>query len=269
MMEKSLSLRTLYSAEELKACETIQQEVWGIDDLGTTPVHFFVASVHSGGLVVGAFMDEKLVGFLNAFPAYVPEKQTGVGMHSDMMAVLPAYRAQGIGKRLKWFQRDWCLSRGINWITWTFDPLQAKNARLNLEHLGAVVSEYRVNEYGFLGGGLNGDLPTDRLLAFWDLQSSRVKQLAAGENLPALPRAKASALLSSSDARPIGTDLSLGEDCISVAIPESLNDLLASNFPLALEWRLKLREVLEHYLQKAYSITRFGNKSYLLEKNNL
>ncbi|MCA9839826.1 MAG: GNAT family N-acetyltransferase [Trueperaceae bacterium] len=264
-MSESLHLRTLHSAEELLACERIQQDVWGTDDLGVTPVHFFVASVHSGGFVLGAFDGDHMVAFLNGFPSYLPDKRTGVGLHSDMMGVLPAYRAKGLGRKLKWFQREWCLARNINWITWTFDPLQAKNARLNLEHLGVTVDEYRVNEYGVLGGGLNGNLPTDRLLAFWDLHAERVQHCRDGIKQAPVDLEKIPKALESVHGKPDHINLDLPDTQLRVAIPQDLNTLLATDFDLALAWRMAVREVLGQYLARGYQIVRFVEGTYIIE----
>ncbi len=268
-MTNTVNLRMLYTAEELVACEDLQRAVWGTDELGVTPVHFFVASAHSGGFVLGAFEGEQMIAFLNGFPSYLPETREGIGLHSDMMGVLPVYRARGLGRRLKWFQRDWCLARDMRWITWTFDPLQAKNARLNLEHLGVIVDEYRINEYGVLGGGLNGDLPTDRLLAYWDLESDRVKTCKAGKKLEPLDFSNIAKVLDNVSGKPTRPNLSLQDPLLRLSIPENLNDLLKHDFDLALAWRLAVRETLNYYLNQGYQIKRFIENSYVIENNNL
>ncbi len=137
-------VRALTQIDELRRCEEVQRSVWGFADLEVVAGSQMSAAVHAGGLVAGAWCEEIsgedadiLCGFVYGFPAY---EGNSVGFHSDMMAVLPNYRGLGIGQRLKQFQRERCLERGLNWMTWTFDPLQAKNARLNLEHLGATAS---------------------------------------------------------------------------------------------------------------------------------
>ena len=265
-----LNIRVLKTLNDFNQCEYLQKQVWGLEDLGIKPTHFFVASSHSGGLVLGAFAGNNLIGFLNGFPAYLPNKAphlpgVGLGFHSDMMAVLPEYRGQGIGRALKWRQREWCLARNIPWIAWTFDPLQRKNAHLNLEHLGVTVSEYRVNEYGELGGSLNADLPSDRLLAYWNLEADRVQRLAQGIKDDVNHRA--SYALRSINNKPAELKLELGSQYIAVDLPDSLNDLLKNDATLALEWRLAVREVLQHYLGAGYTIKRFLNTAYILSKS--
>lgn len=178
-MPDAVRIEPLETMDALRACEGLQLSVWGYEDLEVVPAAHMRASLHAGGLVAGAFVDARMVGFLYGFPAFAHEPGLSTrGMHSHMMAVLPEARGLGLGRRLKWFQRQWCVSHGMDWVTWTFDPLQARNARLNLEHLGAVAHEYQVDFYGVLGGALSGDLPTDRLVALWHLRSERVRAAA-------------------------------------------------------------------------------------------
>jgi len=101
-------------------------------------------------------------------------------LHSHMLAVKEGYRNKGLGAKLKWEQRREALSRGIRLMEWTFDPLEIKNAFLNIRRLGAIVREYRVNFYGLSSSRLQGGLPTDRLLAEWRLDSSRVNNIIEG-----------------------------------------------------------------------------------------
>lgn len=268
MKPEAFSIRLATQPEELISCETLQKEVWGINDLGVTPNHFFIASVHSGGFVAIAYKDKKAIGFLNGFPSYLPKLRNSIGLHSDMMAVLPDYRGLGVGQKLKWFQRDWCLNRGITWMTWTFDPLQAKNAKLNLEYLGVTISEYRINEYGSMGGGLNGDLPTDRFLANWDLTSNHVKQLKKQAKLEPFDLSKLPFALMNHEAAPVNLNLSLDAPYIRVALPESLNDLLKNDVALALEWRLAVREVYGHYFSHGYEVIRYLDETHVLERKS-
>lgn len=138
------------------------------------------AAEHAGGLVAGAFEQGVMIGFVYGFLAAPTGRgMKGLGMHSHMLAVRHSGRGTGVGKALKWFQRDWCLARGIEWVCWTFDPLQAKNARLNMFHLGAVSNEYLPDFYGPMTGPLGGNQETDRLLALWQLSDPNVAEIAA------------------------------------------------------------------------------------------
>jgi predicted GNAT superfamily acetyltransferase len=175
-------VRALEAIAELRACEALQSRVWGFADREVVPAVEMRSTLHAGGLVAGAFVGDELVGFVYGIPAFAHESGlTPRGMHSTMLAVAPEARGLGLGRQLKWFQRRWCLERGLEWMTWTFDPLQARNARLNLEHLGAVVHEVQVDFYGVLGDALSGDYPSDRLVALWRLASPRVAGRAGGD----------------------------------------------------------------------------------------
>ncbi len=122
-----------------------------------------VATISEGGMAIGAFDGDELVGVVYGFATRDPEV-----LHSHYLAVDPALRRSGLGAELKRRQRTWCLDRGITAMRWTFDPLQLANAHLNLHALGAVGISYHEDHYGTLGG-INGDLPTDRLTVHWDL----------------------------------------------------------------------------------------------------
>ena len=237
-----------------------------------------VALCHAGGMAAGAFNDgpekgtsgEDLSGFVFGFPSYQARQFHPTGLHSHLLAVLPEYQGRGLGKALKWFQRDWCLAQGLPWMTWTFDPLQAKNARLNLEHLGAVAKTYRVDEYGTLGGALAGTLPTDRLLAFWDLAGTRPSRLAQGSppsdsvsvaDLEALPL-----VLSNNGGLPGVPDKTRTEPRLRAEIPDNFTHYLHHNPETALAWRMAARDVLATYLDNGYTVTRFLDRAYLLEK---
>lgn len=179
-LHEGFEIRPLLTVETCRQAERIQAEVWGTDDLEVVPSSLLRAAHHAGGMVVGAFRGDAMVAFAYGFVALPHGRgMRGAGLHSHMLAVVPAARGLGVGQALKWFQRDWCLERELAWVTWTFDPLQARNARLNLEHLGAVAVEYLPDFYGPMTGPLGGDQPSDRLLASWDLASDRVATRAA------------------------------------------------------------------------------------------
>lgn len=255
-------LRELTSVAELRECEAVQLAVWG----GATPevtVASLRAAVHAGALVVGAFGGDTLLGFAYGFPSYVGGR---VGMHSHLLAVLPEARGQGLGQALKWFQRAWCLDRGVPHMTWTFDPLQAKNARLNFEHLGAFVQHYHPDFYGTLEGALTGALPTDRVVAEWPLTSRRVVALAAGERGAAARQPAASLLIRTPDGEPELTQRPSGAgEPLWLELPPQIDPL--GDAPRVLRWRLALREALTPLLEGGYRATRFVAGGYVLERS--
>ncbi len=173
-------VREVRTIEEMRACEAVQLEVWGFEDREIVPAAHLRAVHHAGGVVLGGFAQDRIVGFAYGFPARaLHPHEEGVGLHSHMVAVRPAYQRSGVGRQLKWAQRAWCLEQGMGWITWTFDPIQAKNARLNFHHLGVRSYAYLVDFYGLLESALSGRQPTDRLLALWDLRDEGVARRAA------------------------------------------------------------------------------------------
>jgi predicted GNAT superfamily acetyltransferase len=169
-----ITIRKCDGMEELNACVTLQKEVWRFDDVDLIPLRMFVVSQKIGGQVIGAFDGTRLVGF--AFS--IPGSRCGHAyLHSHMLAVLDNYRNLGLGRRLKLAQRDDALQRGFELLEWTFDPLEIKNAHLNLARLGAIARRYSINHYGYSSSPLQGGLPTDRLVAEWWLKSKRVINL--------------------------------------------------------------------------------------------
>jgi predicted GNAT superfamily acetyltransferase len=167
--------------DELKACVDLQKEVWNFDDVDIVPLRLFVVSQKIGGQVIGAFSDNELIGF--AFS--IPGSRNGHSyLHSHMLAVREKFRNYGLGRRLKLAQRDDAIAHGFDLLEWTFDPLEIKNAYLNLVKLGAITRRYSVNHYGLSSSPLQGGLPTDRLVAEWWLKSQRVLNLLEKNHPP-------------------------------------------------------------------------------------
>jgi predicted GNAT superfamily acetyltransferase len=176
-MDGTVTIRRARSRADYDACVALQREVWGLCDLDVTSAIQLIATVHAGGLLLLAESGGEAVGFCYAFAGLTGGEPH---LHSDMLAVRPAARAAGVGRRLKWAQRDEALARGLRLVTWTFDPMRARNARLNLRHLGATCRDYRPDFYGRTSSALHLGLATDRLLARWELDAPRVCALAAG-----------------------------------------------------------------------------------------
>ena len=191
-------IRSCSGHDELEACVQVQIETWGYDETDIIPRKAFLVAQKIGGQVIGAFdtdlpgagssgTPESMVGFAISFPGM----KTGSGfangkpqayLHSHMLAVRERYRDRGLGAQLKLEQRREALSRGIRLMEWTFDPLEIKNAHLNIHKLGAVVRSYLVNFYGVSSSRLQGGLPTDRLVAEWYLDSDRVREALEGQD---------------------------------------------------------------------------------------
>jgi predicted GNAT superfamily acetyltransferase len=191
-----IEIRSCEGFDELEACVQLQIETWGYDESDVIPRKTFLVAQTIGGQVMGAFdteiateiaggprsgTAESMVGFVFSLPGV----KTGKGeprayLHSHMLAVREAYRNRGLGTQLKLEQRREALSRGIRYMEWTFDPLEIKNAFLNIHRLGAIVRSYLVDFYGVSSSRLQAGLPTDRLVAEWRLDSHRVKAILDG-----------------------------------------------------------------------------------------
>jgi len=171
-------IRHCHGIKEFESCVAIERAVWKSADLDVVPVPLFVVASETGGQVLGAFHGSELVGFTMAIAGVRRGKPF---LHSHMNAVLDRYRDHGIGRKLKLFQREDALARGVDLIEWTFDPLIMKNAYFNLMRLGAIARRYPPNIYGITTSPLHSALPTDRLVAEWHLRSPRVVRVLAGK----------------------------------------------------------------------------------------
>jgi predicted GNAT superfamily acetyltransferase len=177
----SIDIRALTTHEQFERCVALQISVWGYNDGDVIPRRVFVVAQRIGGQVLGAFDGDTMVGFAMSLPGYRDGRSY---LHSHMLAVLPEYRNAGIGRRLKLAQRDDAIARGFDLMEWTFDPLEIKNAHLNIARLGAIVRRYQPDFYGPSTSPLQGGLPTDRLYAEWWLRSPRVANVLRGETQP-------------------------------------------------------------------------------------
>jgi len=167
-----IEVRHLTTLEELREAVRLQKVIWGFEDIELLPLRLFVVAQKVGGQTIGAFDTGRMVGFLLAIPGLKHGKT--MYLHSHMMGVLESYRNLGVGRMLKLKQREEALTRGIQLIEWTFDPLEIKNAFFNMERLGAVVRRFVLNQYGTTSSHLHGGLPTDRCVAEWYISSERV-----------------------------------------------------------------------------------------------
>ena len=181
MTKSTLVIRNCQGLDELSACVSLHQEVWNFTDAELVPLRLFVVAQKIGGQAIGAFDDGKLVAFALSLPGSRGGRSY---LHSQMLAVQSAYRNAGLGRQIKLFQRADALSRGFELMEWTFDPLEIKNAYLNIERLGAIARRYHVNQYGLTSSPLQGGLPSDRLVAEWWLKSARVESILGAESNP-------------------------------------------------------------------------------------
>lgn len=231
----TVTLRDLSGMADFRAAEDLQRVVWGEGDQAD-PADLMMVIAAEGGLAAGAFREGALLGYVFGFPTVTPGVQ-----HSHRLATHPQARGLGLGAALKWYQRDWCLARGIGHVRWTFDPLRHTNASLNIARLGAVARVYYPDYYGAMPG-INQGAPSDRLLADWLLAAPEVALRAAGVRA-AVPEA-----------------------ALRVQIPADFGAMLADDPAGALTARLAVRAELQAHFAAGFAITGYdpASRSYLL-----
>lgn len=176
-MSEEIVVRPCERLEEFQTCIGLQRAIWGEVDLEVEPLTMFVVASKVGGQVFGAFDGGRMVGYLLALPGVRNGKAY---LHSHMTGVLEEYRDKGVGRKLKLYQREEALGRGIGLVEWTFDPLELRNAYFNLNKLGAISRQILPNLYGVTTSPLHRGLATDRLVAEWHLSSPRVIAILSG-----------------------------------------------------------------------------------------
>lgn len=242
-------LRRVAAPHEYTECEVLQREIWGEQGMSPASLRDMVTAQHNGGLVLGAFTpNDELVGFVFSFPGI---SRGGLLMQCSVVAaVKPNWQNLGIGYRLKQFQARLAVEAGFDLISWTFDPLSGRNARFNLNMLGAVGIEYMVNTYG-VGFGLQAGLETDRLLVTWTLPptGSVLTHPHAGRDGTVVNEI-------TMDARnlphPGDYTVSSTADMVQVQVPWNIYTVCAADRALAVRWRTTSRAILAGYLERGY-----------------
>ena len=234
-----IQIREIEKISELKTVEELQREIWGCSDLEVLPSLALIPLLEIGGVLLGAFDNEQLIGFALGFPGIGDRRLT---LHSDMLAVKTEYRSHDVGFNLKLAQRERALAKGIDRITWTFDPLQSRNAHLNFAKLGVIADRYRINYYGETSSFLHST-GTDRLWVTWELKSARVRQrLEHGPNQPEPLRvAELPTLVRvGQDNKPVCSEYR-GADGSAIEIPIGIDSLVETDPALARRWRESTR----------------------------
>jgi predicted GNAT superfamily acetyltransferase len=297
----SVRIRELRSLEDCRAVVAIQEAVWGRDG-ETVPASVLMVSAKRGGILLGASTSvvggatedasvvgglqaaEPLVGFVWSMPGV---RDDGKRTHwSHMLGVLPEYREQRLGERLKWAQRERALQQGAEMIEWTFDPLQAANAHFNLHVLGGVGASYGIDIYGALAGPLHRGTPTDRLIVEWNIAEPHVVRRHSVRHAGAVD-ARLQARSAEVLAAPIAietverdgwvqaaTVTNSGDDRrILLPIPPKFLAMQQEATDIALAWRLAVRGVMTDALSRGYRAVDFlinrerGGGAYLLARD--
>jgi len=254
-------LRDLKTLGDCRSVVDLQIAVWG-DDMETVPAGVLLVSAKRGGILIGAEAGGRLVGFVWSMPGMRGALHT---QWSHMLAVLPEFRAHGLGEALKLEQRVQALAQGRSLIEWTFDPLQAANAHLNFVVLGAVASEYLENVYGELSGPLHRGTPTDRLVAEWWIGSPDVERRLAfrAPRGAARPREVVDApraivtIEAGEWSAPGVVDPDLAAPFVRIPVPPRFGEMQRRETDLAVAWRLATRRAFEAYFGRQYRAVDF------------
>lgn len=268
MKKINYNIRLLDTPEELRLIEELQREVWQGSETDVVPMHMLITAVHNGGLVLGAFDEEKVIGFVFGFTGLEKLTNDVRAKHcSHMMGIHPNYRDSGIGFALKRAQWQMVRHQGLDHITWTYDPLLSRNAYLNIAKLGAVCTTYRQSEYGEMRDGLNAGLPSDRFQVDWWINTRRVERRLGKRSRPTLKLSHVArsglrpfyALqhLTGNLVKPPEHLPPFDERLLLAEIPGDFIDLKNKDFSLARDWRFFTRELFETAFAKSYIITDF------------
>ena len=260
-----MQIRNIESLAEMREVERLQREIWGVEDLEVYPALALKPQTEVGGILMGAFVEERLVGFVFGFPGILDGETI---IHSDMLGISEGYRSNNLGYLLKLAQRDAAIERGVKRITWTFDPLQSRNAYFNFNKLGVIADRYYVDYYGVTSSFLHR-FGTDRLWVTWLLNSERVKariesalKPTAPGNLEQLPHL----VRVGENLEPIGGDDFGNEPQVVIEIPTEITTYHE-------RWREATRKAFTSAIDAGYVVEGFyvseGRKvgSYLLRQD--
>ncbi len=253
-----IAVRDLTKYEEFLQVRDVQQEIWGFTQgEGLYPPALNTAA-ENGGVVIGAFDGPKLIGFSFGFIGLHTDRR--IKLCSQTMGVLPEYRNKGVASMLKWAQRERVLANGIDLITWTYDPLEAPNARLNVRTLGGIARIYKRNIYGENFSALGKGLPSDRFLVEWWINTDWVQQRhdRAPQELIGVGSPFVNVCSGPTADRHIDAlKVDLEDPNVRIEIPNDLQAIKRANLALALDWRLKTRQLFEVYFARGYEVIDF------------
>lgn len=276
-LSASLTIRLLNTYEELLAVKELEEIIWASDD--PVPLHQTMTVVKHGGMVIGAFIKERLVGFQYSFAGFDGEKAY---LCSHILGIHPDYQKGGIGEKLKLAQRKAAIEKGYELISWTYDPLETVNGNLNIRKLGAICSTYIENCYHEMTDILNAGIPSDRFQVEWWISHPYVTEILASPRKEREMNVHIRPVLrfeinSQGDPEPQAIDLSQDQHDgqLVVAVPSTFQAVKARNLDLALRWRMETRSVFTHYFRNGWLVCDFIKNDatepvhyYLMEKKS-
>lgn len=244
MMTDEIVIQKLSTVEELRYMQEVEESVWCMPP---TPVHQTYTALNNGGITLGAFAGDKMVGFLHSFPGFDGQH---VYVCSHMLGILPDYRTGGLGVQMKLKQKELAQKMGYRTITWTFDPLESLNAYLNLHKLGAIGARYKENHYGSMDDGFNQGLETDRIQIIWEINKRQTNDSFVYNEDKVL-------LHMSSDGKSMITDAFKSDYHEKssewfVAVPSNFQEIKQKDIQLAKKWREDTRNVFQTLFSDGY-----------------
>jgi predicted GNAT superfamily acetyltransferase len=249
-----LVIREIDGANEIRAGEALQKEVWGVPYLDVVPMTQLVAARAAGGALIGAFDQENLIGFAYGFVGYEDGRTTH---HSHMLAVKPAYRNFSVGYKLKLAQREFVLAQGITEMTWTFDPLRSLNAHFNFARLGVISDRYLVDFYGSEAASFLHQNGTDRLWVTWPLASRRTAERIEFRDIEFDIVSFNPLVKIGNKTEPISSEASFESGKVFIEIPSDVQSMEETDFPLAVEWRNATRSAFIEAFANGYVAVGF------------
>ena len=252
------TLRPFETRQDCLTCVALQREIWGQDFIDVVPATILMVCQRVGGVAAGAFdTNNGLLGFVFGLSGVTD----GALSHwSDMLAVRPAARRRGLGRRLKLYQRRQLLGSGIRTVYWSYDPLVARNARFNLSILGARPTEYVVDMYGETHSTLHQGLDTDRVIVRWQLDDPDVECRAAGETPLALPDTVTDTQIVNPLPNDAGDPLHISDPTsawVRIAIPGDIDTLKSTDPVQARRWQQSVRTAFSLCLTNGYRVVGF------------
>jgi len=262
------TIRLLETPEDMTLVEQLQRAVWAGPEIDVVPAHLLITAVHNGGVVLGAFLEENIVGFVFGFPGLEVTPDGPRAKHcSHMLGVHPDHRNVGLAFALKRAQWQMVRHQGLDHITWTYDPLLSRNAYINIAKLGAVCTTYRRSEYGEMRDSLNAGLPSDRFQVDLWVNTRRVERRLSKRSRPTLKlmHVARSGLQTLYPIERGADDLPrppehvppFQDRLLLAEIPADFMALKSADFAIARDWRFFSRELFEAAFAKGYIVTDF------------
>lgn len=272
----TIEIRTIESTEDARKLEEIQRRAWDMPDVEIIPGRTMHAIQYNGGLLLGAYHGDELVGFVFGVLGTVQGLHNRIDqvaaarlqLYSTIMGVLPEYHNRGVAYQLKVAQREFALRLGVRLVTWTYDPLESRNGWLNIGKLGAICHKYVRDYHGELGG-INAGLNTDRFYVEWWVTGNRVRGRVGRNRRPLsydqliAGRAELINEAEFDDAGLLAPPATFAEseaNIVLVEIPASIQAIKEQDIELARQWRAHTRVLFEHYFAHDYVVTDFARR---------